>query len=96
MIWRSRLAACCSGRRGIRKVLYADCRLSGMNRPPHSGHSIRSKSMRRILSSVIEYPQFGQTVFKDAITFSRLIFCLWGTGNCLTLKRRTAAIAGKC
>lgn len=35
--------------------------------------------MRRILSGVIENPHFGQTVLRDAITFSRLIFCFWGT-----------------
>jgi hypothetical protein len=35
--------------------------------------------MRRILSGVIEHPHFGQTVLSDAMTFSRLIFCFWGT-----------------
>ncbi len=37
---------------------------------------IFSKSMRRILSGVIRHPHFGQTALRDALTFSRLIFCL--------------------
>ena len=41
--------------------------------------------MRRILSGVIEHPHFGQTVLRDAFTFSRLIFCFWGTRDSLTL-----------
>jgi hypothetical protein len=52
-----------------------------MKRWPQSegGHSIRTKSMRRILSGVIEYPHFGQRVLSDARTLSRLIFGLRST-----------------
>jgi hypothetical protein len=39
--------------------------------------------MRRILSGLIGYPHFGQTVLSEGITFSRLTFCLWGTGKSL-------------
>jgi hypothetical protein len=49
-----------------------------MNRWPHSGHSVCSESMRRILSGGIAYPHFVQIVLSAALTFSRLIFCFWG------------------
>lgn len=46
--------------------------------------------MRRILSGVIEYPHFGQTVLSDAITFSRLIFCFVGTWEIVSRGQRMA------
>lgn len=45
-----------------------------MKGSPHSGHSTRSKTVRRILSGVIRHPHFGQTALRDALTVSRLIF----------------------
>jgi len=43
--------------------------------------------MRRILSGGIKHPHFGQTVLRDAITFSRLIFCFWGTRRIVAPRR---------
>ena len=45
-----------------------------MNRSPHTGHSIRSKSIRRTSAGGIKPPHFGHTASSDARTFSRLIF----------------------
>ena len=50
----------------------------GMNRSPHLGHSMWSKSTRRKSAGAIECPHFGQGVFSNAFTLSRLIFCLLG------------------
>jgi len=49
-----------------------------MNRSPHSGHSIRSESIRMSLSGGIECPHFWQVVLSDASTLARLIFCFLG------------------
>jgi hypothetical protein len=46
----------------------------GTKRSPQTGHSIRSKSMRRISAGEISPPHFGQTASSEALTFSRLIF----------------------
>ena len=43
------------------------------NRSPHAGHSIRSKSTRRISAGEIAFPHFGHTASRDACTLSRLI-----------------------
>ncbi len=50
----------------------------GTNCSLHSGHSIRSKSMRRNSAGEITFPHFGHTASSDAHTFSRLIFCELG------------------
>jgi hypothetical protein len=47
----------------------------GMNRSPHSGHKILSKSMGQRFSGGMEYPHFVQTVLRDASTLAKLIFC---------------------
>jgi hypothetical protein len=46
----------------------------GTNSSPHSGHSIRSKSIRLTSAGGIMRPHFGQTASSDACTFSRLTF----------------------
>jgi hypothetical protein len=73
-------------------------RFPGVKRFPHSGHRTCSKSMRRILSGMIEHPHAGQTVFRDAMTFSRLIFCFWGTREIVSREaqeKRNARVTGK-
>jgi len=44
----------------------------GINCSPHTGHSIRSKSMCRTSAGGINLPHFGQTASSDACTFLRL------------------------
>jgi hypothetical protein len=44
----------------------------GANRSPHTGHSIRWKSMRRTSAGEITFPHFGHTASRDACTFSKL------------------------
>jgi hypothetical protein len=51
----------------------------GANRSPHTGHSIRSKSMRFTLAGVITCAHFGHTLSSDASTLTRLIFFRLGT-----------------
>ena len=56
----------------------------GINCSPHTGHSIRSKSMRRTSAGRINLPHFGQTASSDACTFSRLTFLERGATGMLS------------
>jgi hypothetical protein len=46
----------------------------GVNRSPHAGHSMCSKSTCRLSAGEIFFPHFGQTASSYACTFARLIF----------------------
>jgi hypothetical protein len=43
---------------------------TGVNRSPHTGDSMRSKSTRRTSAGEIDFPQFVQITQRDARTFS--------------------------
>jgi hypothetical protein len=56
----------------------------GTNCSPHTGHSIRSKSMRRTSAGGINLPHFGHFASSDACTFLRLIFLERGATGMLS------------